>query len=70
MKLDEGVGILPVAPSCMPTIDKCDVHIGVIDQGVGERHPHSTGSDDDVVRAERARRHDGGEYMVIRRRER
>jgi hypothetical protein len=70
VKLDERVSILPVAPWCMPTIDKRDVHIGVIDQGVGERHPHSTGTDDDVVRAERARRHDGRECMVIRRRER
>jgi hypothetical protein len=40
--LDELVRVLPVAASGVATVDECDVYVGVIDQGVSERHAHRT----------------------------
>ncbi|HLV03718.1 MAG TPA: hypothetical protein VKY79_03955, partial [Actinomycetaceae bacterium] len=54
MEPDEGVGLEPVPAVGVAAVDEGDVDVGVVDQGVGERHPHGTGADDDVVRRDRA----------------
>ena len=60
VELDERIGVLPVAAGRVATVDERDVHVGVIDQGVGERHAHRAGADDEVVGLERVHwsRHD------------
>ena len=50
VQLDERIGVLPVPARRMATIDEGDVHVGVVDQRVGERHAHGSGADNEVVR--------------------
>lgn len=57
MQLDERVGILPVTPGCLAAIDEGDVDFGMVDQRVGECHPHGSGANDQVVGGQRAHDH-------------
>ena len=50
VELHEGIGVEPMTTGRVATIDERDVHIRVIDERVGERHPHRTGPHDEVVR--------------------
>jgi len=40
VKLHERIRILPVTAGNIATVDKCDMHIGVVNQGVRESHAH------------------------------
>ena len=49
VQLHERIGVVPVTAGGVATVDEGDVDVGVIDQGVGERHAHGAGTDDEVV---------------------
>ena len=55
-----------MSSSGVATIDECDVHVGVIDQSVGEGHAHGTSAHDQVVGGERALVHDDRRYLAHR----
>ena len=55
MQLHERIGVLPVPSGDVATVDERDVHVGMIDQRVGERHAHRPGADDEVVGLHRPR---------------
>jgi hypothetical protein len=50
MQLDERVRVLPVPARCVPTIDKGDMHIRVVDQRVREGHAHRPRAHNQVIR--------------------
>ena len=52
VELHERVGVLPVTACGVATVDQGDVHIGVVEQRVGEGHPHRPGADDEIVGVE------------------
>src|SRR5690606_31539651 len=54
VEADERVGVEPVPAGGVAAVDEGDVDVGVVDQRVGEGHPHGTGADDDVVGLDRA----------------
>ena len=49
MQADEGVGLEPVPADAVAPVDQGHAHVGVVDQRVGERHPHGPGADHEVV---------------------
>ena len=55
MQAHERVGLEPVAPDTVAAVDEGDAHVGVVDQGVGERHAHGPGPDHEVVGLDSAR---------------
>ena len=57
VQLDERIGVLPVPAGRVATVDERDVHVGVIDQRVGEGHAHRAGAHDEVVGLQRSHRH-------------
>ena len=57
MELDERIRVLPMTAGRMATVDERDVHVGVVDQGVRERHAHRARTHDEVVGLQRAHRH-------------
>ena len=57
VELDERIRVLPVPAGRVATVDERDVDVGVIDQGVGERHAHGARAHDQVVGLQRSHRH-------------
>ena len=49
----------------VPTVDQDNADVRVIDQGVGERHPHGTRADDHVIGFQHRPRH--GPMLTARR---
>jgi hypothetical protein len=49
VELDEGVGVEPVPPDGVPPVDQGHADVGMVDQGVGERHAGGSGSHHQVV---------------------
>ena len=56
VQLDERVRVEPMPAGRVPAVDQRDVHIGVIDQRVGERHAHRARADDEIVGLQRSHR--------------
>ena len=57
MEPNEGVRVKPVPTGSVPAVHHDHADIGTIDQGVGERHSHRTGTDHDVVGIQLNHRH-------------
>ena len=55
MQADERVRLEPVPADAVATVDQRHADVGVVDQRVGERHPHGAGSHHEVVGFDRAR---------------
>ena len=55
MQADERVRLEPVPADAVATVDQRHAYVGVVDQGVGERHPHGAGSHHEVVGVDGAR---------------
>ena len=52
---DEGVGLQPVAAHAVPPVDQRHAGIGVVDERIGEGHPHGSRAHHEVVDVQRAR---------------
>ena len=57
MELHERVSVLPVTTGLIATISEGDMHIGVVNQCVGERHGHRAGTYNKVVSLQRTHHH-------------
>ena len=55
MQADERVGVEPVPADAVPAVDQGHPDVGVVDQGVGERHAHGARTHHEVVGVDRAR---------------
>ena len=55
MQTHERIGAKPVSSDAVAAVDEDDAYVGVVDQGIGERHAHGTGPDDQVVSLDSAR---------------
>ena len=51
----ERVRVAPVAADAVAAVDEGDPHVGVVDQGVDEPHPHRPRTDHEVVDVHTAR---------------
>ena len=49
MQPDERVGVQPVPTGAVPAVDHHHADVGVVDQGVHERHPRRACTDDQVI---------------------
>ena len=55
MQADEGVRLEPVPADAMAPVDQGHAYVGMVGQGVGERHPDGTGPHHEVVGFDDAR---------------
>src|SRR5580765_8109028 len=58
MELHKWIRVLPMPAGRVATVDERDVHIRMIDEGIGEGHAHRPRAHNEVVGLQGSRRHD------------
>ena len=57
MKSNKRVCVKPMPSGAVPTVDEDHADVRVVDEGIGERHPHRTRADHHVVGFKHLQRH-------------